>query len=198
MRILLVGAHGTLGSAVAEALSHHNLITASRSGEEPVDLDDMASIADLYGRVGEVDAVACAAGVTPFGPLAELSLQQFAAGIDNKLLGQIALVRLGLEHVFDGGSFTLISGVIGEEPIAAGSVAATVNGGIQRFVRAAALELPRGLRINTVSPTVLAESWEAYGPSFPGFEPVPVASAARAYVKSIEGAQTGQTYRVGY
>lgn len=198
MRILLVGAHGTLGRAVAEALSHHEVIAASRSGKEQVDLDDTDSIVELYRRVGEVDAVACAAGVTPFGPFGELALDQFSAGVANKLLGQIALVRLGLEHVADSGSFTLISGVIGEEPIAAGSVAATVNGGVQRFVRAAAIELPRGLRINTVSPTVLAESWDAYGPSFPGFEPVPAADAARAYVKSIEGAQTGQTYRVGY
>ena len=198
MRILLVGAHGTLGRAVAEALSHHEVVAASRSGGERVDLDDAASIAELYRRVGEVDAVACTAGVTPFGPLGELSLEQFSAGLVNKLLGQIALVRLGIEHVTDTGSFTLVSGVIGEEPIPGGSVPATVNGGVQRFVRAAAIELPRGLRINSVSPTVLTESWDAYGPSFPGFEPVPAASAARAYVRSIEGAQTGQTYRVGY
>jgi NAD(P)-dependent dehydrogenase (short-subunit alcohol dehydrogenase family) len=198
MRILLIGAHGTLGRAVAEALSHHDIIAASRAGAERVDLDDTDSISDLFRRVGDVDAVACAAGVTPFGPLGDLSLNQFTAGLTNKLLGQIALVRLGLDHVTEGGSFTLISGVIGEEPIAAGSVAATVNGGVQRFVRAAALELPRRQRINNVSPTVLMESWDAYGPSFPGFKPVPAASAARAYVKSIEGGQTGQTYRVGY
>jgi NAD(P)-dependent dehydrogenase (short-subunit alcohol dehydrogenase family) len=198
MRILLVGAHGTLGRAVAEALSHHEVIAASRSGGERVDLDGAASIAELYRRVGEVDAVACAAGVTPFGPLGDLTLHQFSAGLDNKLLGQIALVRLGLDHVTATGSFTLVSGVIGEEPVRAGSVAATVNGGLQGFVRAAAIELPRGLRINAVSPTALTESWDAYGPSFPGFEPVPAANAARAFVKSIEGAQTGQIYRVGY
>jgi NAD(P)-dependent dehydrogenase (short-subunit alcohol dehydrogenase family) len=198
MRILLVGAHGTLGSAVAEALFHHDLITASRSAREPVDLTDPESIADLYKRVGTVDAVACAAGVTPFAGLSEVGLDQYRAGLTDKLLGQIALVRLGIEHLSHHGSFTLVSGVIGEEPIPGGSVAATVNGGLYGFVRAAAIELPRAQRINTVSPTVLSEAWDAYGPYFPGFEPVPVAEAARAYVKSIEGAQTGQIYRVGY
>jgi NAD(P)-dependent dehydrogenase (short-subunit alcohol dehydrogenase family) len=202
MRILLVGANGLLGRAVHAALTGpgagHDVVTASRSSGEHVDLTDPASIAALYERVGTVDAVACAAGVTPFAPLPELRLDQYRAGLTDKLLGQIALVRLGLDHVADGGSFTLVSGILGEDPIATGSVAATVNGGLYAFARAAAIELPRGLRINTVSPTVFAEAWDAYGDYFPGYPPVPVAEAARAFLKSISGHQTGQTYRVGY
>ena len=198
MRILLVGASGLLGTAVAEALADHDLITASRTGTEQVDLTEPDSITALYDRIGRVDAVVCTAGVTPFAPISELSLDQYRAGITDKLLGQIALVRLGLDRVADGGSFTLTSGVLSEDPIPTGTVAATVNGGIQAFVRASAIELPRGLRINTVSPTVLAEAWDSYGDFFPGYPPVPVAEAARAYVKSVLGAQTGQIYRVGY
>ena len=200
MRILLVGANGLLGRAVHAALVEHghDVVAASRSTGERVDLTDPASIADLYARVGTVDAVACTAGVTPFAPLAEITLDQYRAGFTDKLLGQIALVRLGLEHVADGGSFTLISGILGEDFIATGSVAAAVNGGLYSFVRAAAIELPRGLRVNTVSPTVFTEAWAAYGPFFPGYPPVPVADAARAYVKSVAGRQTGQVYRVGY
>ncbi|MDN5761281.1 MAG: short chain dehydrogenase [Microlunatus sp.] len=198
MRILLIGASGLLGRAVADALAEHDLVTASRSDTERVDLTDTDSIAALYDRLGQVDAVACAAGVTPFAPIGELTVDQYRAGITDKLLGQIALVRLGLDHVTDGGSFTLISGVLSEDPIATGSVAGTVNGGVQAFVRSSAIELPRGLRINTVSPTVLAEAWDAYGDFFPGYPPVPVAEAGRGYVKSILGAQTGQVYRVGY
>jgi NAD(P)-dependent dehydrogenase (short-subunit alcohol dehydrogenase family) len=202
MRILLVGANGLLGRAVHATLTEgaggDEVVTASRSSGEPVDLTDAASIAALYSRVGTVDAVACTAGVTPFAPLPELSLGQYQAGLTDKLLGQIALVRLGLDHVTDGGSFTLISGILGEDPIATGSVAATVNGGLYAFVRAAAIELPRGLRINTVSPTVFTEAWDDYGPYFPGYPPVPVADAARGFVKSIAGRQTGQVYRIGY
>ncbi len=198
MRILLVGGTGLLGRAVAAALSAHDLVIASRSADEHVDLTDPDSVAELYDRVGSVDAVACAAGVTPFAAFDRLELDQYRAGIADKLIGQIALVRLGLGHLSDGGSFTLISGVVADDPIATGAVAATVDGALNAFVRAAALELPRGLRINAVSPTVFVEAWDAYGESFPGFTPVPVAAAARAYVKSVAGAQTGQVYRVGY
>lgn len=202
MRILLVGAGGLLGRAVHTALSDpdagHEVIAASRSAGEKVDLTDTASIAALYARVGMVDAVVSAAGVTPFAPLPELTLEQYRAGLTDKLLGQIALVHLGLDHVSDGGSFTLISGILGEDPIATGAVAATVNGALHSFVTAAATELPRGLRINTVSPTVFTEAWDDYGPVFPGYAPIPVADAARGFVKSVAGRQTGQVYRIGY
>lgn len=169
MRILLVGASGLLGRAVAEALSTHEVIEASRSGKVVVDLNDADSITALYEGIGMVDAVACAAGVTPFASIGDLSLSQYHTGINDKLLGQIALVRLGLDHVRDGGSFTLISGVLAHDPIPTGSVAGTVNGGIEAFVRSAAIELPRALRINTVSPTVFTEAWDDYGGYFPGF-----------------------------
>ena len=198
MRVLIVGASGELGRAVTSAFSGHELVLASRSGEEQVDLTDVASIAALYARVGTVDAVACTAGHVPFAPLTELTVEQYREGVTDKLLGQIALVRLGLDHVTDGGSFTLITGITADDPIATGTVASTVNGALHSFVLAAAIEMPRGLRVNAVSPTMFTESEPAYGPYFPGFPPVPVAEAARAYVKSALGRQTGQVYRVGY
>ncbi len=199
MRILLVGATGLLGRAVTDALSvRHEVVGASRSGEHAVDLTDPASIAELYQRIAPLDAVACTAGVTPFAAIGDLTLEHYRAGITDKLLGQIALVRIGLDHVRDGGSFTLIGGILADDPIPTGTVAGTVDGGIHAFVRAAAIELPRGLRINAVSPTVFTEAWQDYGDFFPGYPPVPVADAARAYVKSVDGAQTGQVYRVGY
>lgn len=199
MRVLLIGANGLLGRAVHEAFNAqgYDVVPASRTTGEHVDLNDTDSIAGLFQRVGMVDAVASAAGVTPFAALSELTLDQYRAGITDKLLGQIALVNLGAAHVRDGGSFTLVSGILGEDPIATGSVAATVNGALYSFVRAAAIEMPRGQRINTVSATVFAEAWESYGPYFPGYVPVPVADVARAYVKSVAGKQTGEVYRVG-
>jgi NAD(P)-dependent dehydrogenase (short-subunit alcohol dehydrogenase family) len=195
----VVGASGRLGSAVVAALSErHEVVTASRSGEHAVDLRDPASISALYDAVGPVDAVACTAGKTPYAALGSLTSEQLLAGLTDKLGGQLELVVRGLDHVSDGGSFTLVSGILGVDPIRTGAVASTVNGGIDSFVRAAAIELPRGLRINTVSATVFAEAMDVYGPMFPGFRPVPVADVARAYVKSIEGALTGQVLRVGY
>jgi NAD(P)-dependent dehydrogenase (short-subunit alcohol dehydrogenase family) len=199
VRILVVGSSGELGRAVVAALAdRHELVLASRSGDEQVDITDPASIAALYERVGRVDAVVCTAGKVPFRPIDQLSTDDYAGGVHDKLLGQIALVRLGLDHVVDGGSFTLVSGILADEPILTGTVASVVNGGIHSFVTAAAIELPRRIRINAVSPTVLTESWDAYASYFPGFPPVAAAEAARAYVRSVEGAQTGQVFRVGY
>ena len=199
MRVLVVGATGRLGTAVVGALAdRHEVVQASRSGEHFVDLTNPASIAGLYGSVGKVDAVACTAGKTPYGLLGELSSDQWLAGVRDKLLGQVELVRQGMDHVSDGGSFTLVSGILSVEPVLTSAVASTVDGGVDAFVRSAAIELPRGQRVNAVSATVFEEAWDAYGPMFPGATPIPVADAALAYVKSIEGTATGQVIRVGY
>jgi NAD(P)-dependent dehydrogenase (short-subunit alcohol dehydrogenase family) len=199
MRVLVVGASGRLGRAVVEALAdRHEVVEASRTSAHFVDLRNPATIAGLYSSVGSVDAVACTAGKTPYAALSQLTSDQFLEGVRDKLLGQVELVRQGASCVSDGGSFTLVSGVLGFDPIRTGAVAATVNGGVDAFVRAAAIELPRGLRVNAVSATVFEEAWDHYGPLFPGFKPIPIADAARAYVKSIEGAATGQIIRVGH
>jgi NAD(P)-dependent dehydrogenase (short-subunit alcohol dehydrogenase family) len=197
VKILIVGAHGAIGKAVAAELAdRHQVISAGRSsGEHRVDIADLASIRDLYARVGNVDAVACCAGNVHFAPLAQMTRAQFDLGLRDKLMGQVSLVVEGLDFVAPGGSFTLIAGVLSQDPIVAGVSASMVNAAIESFVRAAAIELaPR--RVNAVSPTVLLESMETYGPYFRGFEAVPARRVALAYSKSIEGAQTGQVYRV--
>ncbi len=86
--------------------------------------------------------------------------------------------------------------MLADEPIRYGASASLVNAGIEGFVRAAALELPRGIRINAVSPNVLQESMPGYAPYFRGFEPVPAARATLGFSRSVEGAQSGQVYRI--
>ncbi|GCE02418.1 short chain dehydrogenase [Embleya hyalina] len=201
MKVLVVGATGTLGAAVTTLLAtRHDVVTASRTGptDVKVDIVDPASIAAMYEQVGRVDAVACTAGSVPFKEVGDLSREDVESAALNKLLGQVELVRRGLDAVADNGSFTLITGILAGEPVRTGSMSSMANGGIDAFVRGAAVELPRGLRINSVSPTVFTESAEAYDAVFPGFPPVDVATAALAYRRSIEGAQTGQTFRVGW
>ena len=197
MKILLVGAHGTIGKAVAAELSQrHEIVSAGRSrGEHRVDISDIHSIEDLFKKVGAVDAVASAAGNVTFAPLESMTPEQFDVGLRDKLMGQINLVMVGRKFVNPGGSFTLISGTLGEDPIRYGASASMVSSALYGFVRAAAIEFPT-IRINTVSPTVLEESMGAYGPYFRGTEAVPAHRVALAYSKSIEGAQTGQVYRV--
>ncbi|MFD4637709.1 short chain dehydrogenase [Lentzea sp. NPDC058436] len=194
MRILLVGATGTLGNAVHEGLAErkHDVVTVSRTGGDlQFDVTDPAQVAQLYQTVGQVDAVASAAGHVPFRPLRDLTIEDYQAGVTGKVLSQVALVREGLAHVAE--SFTLITGVLAREPIVTGAAAALVNGAVEAFVRAAAIEIAPQ-RINAVSPTVFTESLDKYGDYFPGMKPVPLAEVVRAYVRSIEGRQTGQVY----
>jgi NAD(P)-dependent dehydrogenase (short-subunit alcohol dehydrogenase family) len=197
-KILLIGASGTIGQAVLANLgARHDVITVGRSsGMHQADLAQPASLAALFAAVGKVDAIVSTAGNVHFGPLAEMTAEQFHIGLQDKLLGQVQLALLGQRYLNDGGSITLISGILGTEPIRNGASATAVNAAIEGFVAAAAIELPRGLRINAVSPTVLTESMGTYGPFFPGFEPVPAERAALAYQRSVEGAQTGRVYRV--
>ncbi len=197
-RILVVGAHGTLGRAVAAELgARHEIIAAGRnSGAVKIDLTDRAGVAAALDRIGPLDAVVSAAGNVAFAPLAALSPEQWQIGLNDKLMGQVQLALLAAHRLADGGSITLTGGILADQPIVAGASASLVNGGLEAFVRAAAIELPRGLRINLVSPTVLTESMPNYAPFFRGFEPVPAARAALAFSRSVEGAQTGQVYRV--
>ncbi|GAA1600428.1 short chain dehydrogenase [Streptomyces globosus] len=198
VRILLVGAGGTLGSAVRGALAErgHEVVGVGRTGGDLVaDVTDPEAVARLYAQAGPLDAVAVAAGDAVFRPLADLTADDIAATLRGKALAQLELVRQGARHVAPTGSFTLISGILTEEPIRAGAAASAANGAVEAFVRAAAIELPPQ-RINAVSPTVAEESLPAYAPFFPGMEPVPSSRVATAYVRSIEGAQTGRIYRV--
>jgi NAD(P)-dependent dehydrogenase (short-subunit alcohol dehydrogenase family) len=198
LKIILIGAGGTIGRAVATELgARHELIRAGRNGPDVrVDITDARSIADMYARVGQVDAVVSAAGHAYFGPLATMTEANVYVGIRDKLMGQVNLVLLGHERLSDGGSFTLTTGVLADDYIRNGAAASLANGAIEAFVRAAALEMPRGQRINVVSPTVIAEALDKYGPYFRGFAPVSAARAALGYAKSVEGAQTGQIIRI--
>jgi len=203
LRILVVGASGVLGRAVvAELGARHEIVAAgSKSGEIRLDIADPASIVAGLEAAGPLDAVACAAGAVNFSPLgaiapAPIANSVYGLGLTSKLMGQVNLTLAAREVLRDGGSITLIGGVLADAPIVAGSSASMVNGALESFARAAAIELPRGLRINVVSPTVFEESMEGYGPFFRGFDPVPVLRAARAFSRSVEGRQTGQVYKV--
>lgn len=196
MKILLIGASGLLGTAVHTTLAArgHEVLTVGRtSGALRHDVTDPAQVAELYAEAGAVDAVASAAGDVPYKPVAEMAAEDYPAAFRGKVLGQIELVRQGLSHVAERGSFTLITGVLAREPIPTGSAASMANGAVEAFVRAAAVEIAPQ-RINAVSPTVFTEALDAYGDYFPGMPPVDLADAAQAYVRSIEGAQTGQVY----
>jgi NAD(P)-dependent dehydrogenase (short-subunit alcohol dehydrogenase family) len=191
MRILVIGATGTIGRAVVAALSpRHEVVPVSgHQGPITVDLADPISIRAMYQAVGMVDAVVSAAGLAKFGPLDQLNDQDFQFSLSNKLMGQVNLVRFGLKQVRDRGSFTLTSGVLARLPMPGSAAISLVNSGVEGFARAAALEAPRGIRVNVVSPPWVTETLQSMGmdPS----HGLPAASVATYYVKSVEGTQTG-------
>ena len=196
MKFLVVGSTGLIGSYVAKTLSKHGtVIGVSRTTQISVDVKDPASIKAMYEKVGKVDAVASCIGKVVYKQITEITYEDYLNSFKDKALGQVELVRAGINYLNDNGSFTLMTGILARDPIPSGSVAALANGAIESFTLAAAIDLPRGLRINTVSPNVLVEA-TSYHPSFPGYHQVSAQSVADAYVKSILGKQTGQIYKL--
>ena len=192
MKIIVIGATGTIGRAVVTRLGarHEVIKVGHRTGDYRVDLGSAQSIIKLYDAVGSVDAVISAAGLAKFGPFEELTESDFSLSLSNKLMGQVNLVRLGLRALRDHGSFTLTSGVLAREPMRGSAAISLVNAGIEGFVRAAALELPRSLRINAVSPGWVRETLVALGMDPSGG--MPADQVAAAYVQSVEGKLTGE------
>ena len=194
MKIIIVGAAGTVGGTAVDALSgRHEVIRVGKtSGDVQMDIEDIDSIRAMYEQVGKVDAVVSAVGHVHFGPVHEMTSDQFMEGINGKVLPQVNLVLAGFDYVNDDGSFTLTSGVTNRDPIRGGSCAAAANGALDGFVTGAAVDMPRGIRINAVSPEVLEACREAYDGFFPGHVHVSNEAVGLAFCKAVEGCLSGQ------
>ncbi|NDJ58181.1 short chain dehydrogenase [Enterobacteriaceae bacterium 4M9] len=198
MKVMVIGASGTIGRGIVDELSHDcDIIRVGKTqGDLRVDLTDSASVNALFARSGSVDGIIAATGNVYFGTLEEMSDAQFALGLQDKLLGQVRLVLTGQRYLKPGGAFTLTTGILTQQPIRTGVNATTVNAALEGFVMAAANELQHGQRINAVSPTVLTEALDKYGAFFPGFESAPARRVALAYRRSLMGVESGKVYRV--
>lgn len=195
MKILLIGATGLIGKAVAERLSNnHEIIRVGyRNGDYKVDLGSKNSIELLFKNIrkniGKIDAVVCTAGDAEFAPFNELSDEAYTLALSNKLMGQINLVRVGQHYVNDGASFTLTAGILSREPMPGSITISIANGALESFSKAAALEMKRGLRINTVSPIFIKETMEMMGmDSTLGLS---ATDSAKAYEVAVEGDKNG-------
>ena len=198
MKIVIVGASGAVGKTAVNALSsRHEIVSVGKSGGDiQMDIEDVDSIRAMYQQAGKVDAVVSAVGHGHFGAVHEMTIVQFMKGINHKVLPQINLVLEGFDYMNDGGSFTLTSGVLNRDPIPGGSCAAAANGAIDGFVVGAAVDMPRGIRINAVSPEVLEVSREKYDGFFRGHVHVSSEAVGLAYSKSVEGCLSGQIFIV--
>ncbi len=193
MRVIVIGGTGTIGSAVVKRLAtRHDVVTVGHTrGTYQVDLASPDSITSLFKAVGSCDAVVSTAGVAKFASLDDLTYDDYFIGLKNKLMGQANLVRIGKAYVTNHGSFTLTSGVLSREPMKGSCAISMANAGLEGFARAAALDLPRSLRVNVVSPPWVTETLIARGmdPSIG----IPADMVAQAYLASVEGTMTGHT-----
>ena len=196
MKIVIVGATGTLGKKVTADLEkdHEIIKVGTKSGDIQADITDPVSLKQMFGKIGSFDALICAAGSGHFGPLNEMTDEDFRKGVNSKMMGQINLVLIGQHYINPKGSFTLISGVLSEDPVKNSVNLAAVNSAVNGFVKAAALELENGVRINAVSPGVVEDSPEMFD-AFPGHKPVSMERVVYGYRKSVLGHITGQVIK---
>ncbi len=198
MKILIIGGNGTIGRKVNERLSQkHEVIVAGRSsGDVQVDFSNADSIDKMFAAVGNVDAIVCTAGDAKWDKFDHLTEEDFYIGIKSKLMGQVNTVRLGRKYLNPYGSITLSTGILADDPVDMTTSAAMVNGAIHSFVKAVALELENGIRINTVCSDLVEDSYEKYKDYFPGNTPVPMHKIVDGYVKCVEGKINGRIIRI--
>ena len=194
MKVLIIGGTGTIGKKVSAHLAQkHEIIKAGRnSGDLNVDIADSKSVEAMFESLGKVDAILCIAGEAKWATLDAMTEEDFYIGLRSKLMGQVNLVRIGLKYLNNGGSFTLSTGILADDPVEGTTSPAMVNGGIHSFVKAAALDLGNRFRINVVSSGLVEDAVEKYAAYFPGHNPIPMEKVINAYVKSVEGKLNGK------
>jgi NAD(P)-dependent dehydrogenase (short-subunit alcohol dehydrogenase family) len=201
MKVAVIGATGTIGKAVSDLLREedHQVIKASRNTNPPINIDRPNSIEQFYRQINTVDAVICAAGNASFGSLQDLRDKQFEIGLNSKLMGQVNVVRRGLELLDGSTVYVLTSGMLSHSPWPGTSAVSMVNAGLESFVQAASLDLKdQDDRVCVVSPPLIKETAKRMKQQDP--EPWPEASVvAQAYLKALEGDASGDTlYVEGY
>ncbi|MGW9686340.1 short chain dehydrogenase [Flagellimonas sp. 2504JD1-5] len=198
MKILIIGGNGTIGKRVSTHFSetHEVLIAGRTNGNVTVDIADGASIEKMFQQTGKLDAIICIAGEAKWADFNELSEEDYYIGIKSKLMGQVNLVRIGQHHLNPGGSITLSTGVLADNPVPKTASAAMVNGALHSFVQAAALEIENGVRLNVVSLELVIDAYEKYKDYFPGHNPISMEKSVNAYVRSVMGRRNGEVIRV--
>lgn len=198
MKIIVIGGNGTIGKTVSAhfAKKHEILIGGRSSGDIIVDIADRKAIKAMFASVQNVGAVVCIAGEAKWAAFDAMTEEDFDIGLRSKLMGQVNLVRIGQNFLNAGGSFTLTTGILADHPVGLTTSPAMVNGGIHSFVKAAALELKNGIRINVVSSGLVEDAVDKYEAYFPGHNPIPMRKVINGYVKSVEGQGTGEIIRM--
>jgi NAD(P)-dependent dehydrogenase (short-subunit alcohol dehydrogenase family) len=198
MKILIIGGNGIIGKRVSQYFSKDNevIIAGRKSGDVNVDIADSNSIQSMFEKLGKLDAIICIAGEAKWAPFNDLSEDDFYIGLKSKLMGQVNLVRIGKDYLKTGGSITLTTGILADDPVVMTSSAAMVNGGIHSFVKAVNLELENEIRLNVVSSGLVEDAVDKYQDYFPGHNPIPMQKLVNAYIRSVNGKGSGEIIRI--
>lgn len=200
MKILIIGGNGTLGKKVTDYFKQEaetTVIVAGRSNSDvTVDISDSASIKKMLKKTGKLDAIICIAGEAKWAAFEDLSEEDYYIGFRSKLMGQVNLVRLGMDYLYPSGSVTLTTGILADDPVEKTASAAMVNGAIHSFVQAVALEMEDGIRVNVVSSGLVVDAVDRYRDYFPGHNPVSMERMVNGYVRAVKGKRNGEVIRV--
>ncbi|WP_298537694.1 short chain dehydrogenase [uncultured Algibacter sp.] len=198
MKILIIGGNGTIGKTVVSHFKHKNeiLIVGRTKGGVTVDIADSISITSMFEKIGKVDAIICVAGEAKWDDFNKLSEADYYIGLKSKLMGQVNLVRIGQNYLNPNGSITLSTGILADDPVVKTTSAAMVNGGIHSFVKAVALEIENGIRVNAVSSGMVEDAYGKYKDYFPGHNPIPMKKVVNGYVRSVNGKGNGEIIRI--
>ena len=198
MKILIIGGNGTIGKTVVNYFNNqHEVVVAGRnSGTVNIDIADSKSIMEGFEKVGHFDALICTAGEARWADFRDLSEEDYYIGIRSKLMGQVNLVRLAKDFITEGGSITLTTGILADDPVAKTTSAAMVNGAIHSFVMAVDLEIENGVRVNVVSSGLVMDAVDKYRDYFPGHNPIPMDRMLNGYIRSVMGKKSGEVIRI--
>jgi NAD(P)-dependent dehydrogenase (short-subunit alcohol dehydrogenase family) len=198
MKILIIGGNGTIGKTVVSHFKNDNevLIAGRTSGDFKVDIADSDSIRSMFEKTGKLDAIICIAGEAKWADFDQLSEDDYHIGLKSKLMGQVNLVRIGQNYLNPNGSVTLTTGILADDPVAKTTSAAMVNGGVHSFVKAVALEIDNGIRVNVVSSGMVEDAYEKYKDLFPGHNPISMEKVVRGYIRSVNGRGSGEIIRI--
>ena len=193
MKIAVLGASGKIGSQVVEQLStrgHEVISIGARSGDHKVDYTDAAAVEAMLELIAPLDAIVVSVGGdSAFKPYNTLTDEDFLLAAERKLVAQFRIVRLAEKYVRDNGSVTLTSGFLSHYPNPHSIATGPFNAAIDTFVQQSAEHLPRGLRVNVVSPAPVVE------PDQVKEGLVSAAQVAEFFVESIEGQATGTVFQ---
>lgn len=198
MKILIVGGNGTIGKRVSDHFKENDevIIAGRTSGDINVDISDTESIMNMFESLGTLDAIISTAGEARWKAFNDLTEEDYLFGIHHKLMGQVNLVRIGKNYLSAGGSITLTTGILADDPVKMTASAAMINGGIHSFVKALNLELENGIRVNVVAPGLVEDAYEKFKDYFPGYNPVPMKKVVNGYVRSVYGSTSGEVIRI--